>query len=835
MYDQQYIEHRKSKQDNSIELKSRHLIMMNQIKKKEENWNNRFYVQKSMNNQQVDQSRSSMNQYFAKLIEVQDYHNIPEFHRQLFQMCLRTLPKIKQAIQSEIEEIQLKKSHIQQCMQAIENREKCFSFLLNHIQLIQDNPQDEQLIFKSAELITHLRILSINVVESIIGWRQYLMKYLVNIHTLDSISLPYTYFNENYLIKMKKDALCIQNSVLSKFYQFSNISDPFFVSITKPTKDPSKIVQFISKPLLNRIKNIENLIEEEVSQIEKEEKLLFKQMSQKDQAKMNPRKNLQINRLRPTKRPEFSQNQNRGIIKQLDPTDFKNFNSGSYPQIIPQKQSNKQKMDNPEKQDLIKIQNDKSQNNQTKQKQLQIQSNQQTEDKQQNHCQINPPAFSNQVISQNDHQIQIQKCYLSDKMVENYLKNINDDFKKSWRGEIKQMLLQYEQQEESFCLGIYENNQLLGLGQCFLEQSLQERKLMLSHFSTADPSKFQDHLKMILQFIWNIDSCQEIRMPLYHYNYNGSFQVNKEITSKLKELNFQWKVVQSVNSETRFTIMAIRRPQESKISEQNVPIFLQHLFFTIGIKNQIQNENQFFSLSCLTNLNTLVDFQDDYINQVKDILVQSAYQFKGIKLQEQDKQIFHSYIQESFENLNEINPYNNDIEQLPEKVISSFSKEFYRWPKFKLSHNNKMIYNCFRPEKNIENTVVFMSESEEIKIFLIAADQSNTTIFIFEYEGELNFERVQQILMQCRTSIPIDQNLNIPQFTLNCKFQVQESILGIGRFSTAYRPKMMDIENVEGLIIKPPFVFGIINEDFNELTNMPNLFFRVEEQHCLQF
>ena len=34
--------------------------------------------------------------------------------------------------------------------------------------------------------------------------------------------------------------------------------------------------------------------------------------------------------------------------------------------------------------------------------------------------------------------------------------------------------------------------------------------------------------------------------------------------------------------------------------------------------------------------------------------------------------------------------------------------------------------------------------------------------------------------------------------------------MGVGRFSTEYRPKMMDIHNAEGIIIKPPFVFGNI-------------------------
>ncbi|CAK74484.1 unnamed protein product (macronuclear) [Paramecium tetraurelia] len=829
------MEHQKSRQDNIVQPKSRHLIVMNQLKKKEENWNHRFYVSKQLKNESVEKFQPKLSQLQAKLIEVQNYYDIPEFHRQLFLMCLKTLPKINQAILFEIEEIQLKKSHIQQCMQAVESRERCLSALLKHIQLIENNPGDEQLISKSAELITHLRILSINVVEQIIGWRQYLMKFLVNIHSTESISLPYTYYKENYLIKMKKDVLYIQNSTLSNYYQFSKQSDPFFVAITRPATDLNKIVQFISKPLLKRIKNCELLIQEEASQMQKEDKSFYNQLNSRDQIKMT----------KPPKRSNLSQNQNRVLIKQLDPTDFTNQTSGSVSKINPQKQSTqstKQAQENQFKQELIKISNEQIQKTQGRQ-QLQIPSVQQSADKRnkdssldqknKDSSKINSPKSLTQVATQNENEIKILKCQLNDTLVENYLKDISDDFKKSWRGEIAQMLHQYQSQEESFCLGIYQNNKLVGFGQCFLDPSLQERKLMLSHFSTAEYSQFQEYLKMILQFIWDLDSCQEIRMSLYHYNQNDCFQANKEITTKLKELNFKWKVVQSVNSETRFTVMAIRRPAELKITKQYDPIFLQHLFYTTE-NTQTKNENQFFSLSGLTNLNTKVDFQDHQINSIKDILSASAYQFKGIKLQEQTRQAFHDYIYESFEHLNEINPYNNDIQQLQEQVISSFSKECYRWSKFKLANHNKLIYNSFRPESNIDHAKVFMSESGDIKVYIIATDQSNTSIFVFEYQEELNLQKVQSILIQCGMQVPIDQNLNIPQFTLNCKAQVQDNIMGVGRFSTAYRPKMMDIHNAEGLIIKPPFVFGIINEDFNELTNMPNLFFRVEEQHCLQ-
>ncbi|CAD8070975.1 unnamed protein product [Paramecium primaurelia] len=825
MFEQQFMEHRKSKQEQVVNTKSRHLIVMNQLKKKEENWNNRFYVQNQNKNESVEKQKPKQINNTSKLIEVQDYYNIPEFHRQLFLMCLQTLPKNNQAIQFEIEEMQQKKSHIQLCMQAVESREKCLAFLINHIQQLQDYPGDEQLLQKSAELITHLRILSINVVEQILGWRQYLMKFLVNIHSHESISLPYLYLRENYLIKMRKDIQYITNSILSNYYQFSIKPDPFFVAITKPADDPNKIVQFISKPLLKRIKNCEIIIQEEVQSIIKDDKSIHNQANSKDQIKMSPEKPIHPGRIRPPKRQEQSQNQKRIIYKQHDQNEIIN----SIPKSIPTRQPNKQGSATPQKQNSVKVTPNDSNNKQQAQISIPL-----SEQKQQHSINTAGPIVDqSHGITEDDDTLKVIKCKLNDEKVIDHLNNINEDFKKSWRGEFQLMQNQYDQQDDSFCLGIYQKSQLLALGQCYLDQSLQERRLVLSHFSTIDPLQFQELLKIIIQFIWEIDPCQEIRMSLYHYNQNDSFQANKEITTKLKELGFKWKVVQSVNSETRFTVMGIRRPSDIDQPKQFDPIFLQHLYLTCD-NNTIQNTDAFTSLYCLTTLNTKIDLDNEIINQHKDNLIKTEFGFKGIKLQEHSSDDFNAYIKQYFEGFEQLNLSNSEVSLSSDKVISSFCKECYRWAKCKLAQHQRLIYNGFLSVSNVDNAKVFMSESGNIKVYLISSDQSSTSIFVFEYNDDITLQQVQSILNQCGVQVPIDQNLYIPQFIVNTKVKFSDNVIGLGRFSTAYRPKMVDIQNAQGYIIKPPFIFGILNEDFNEITGMPNLFFKVQDTHCIQ-
>lgn len=69
-----------------------------------------------------------------------------------------------------------------------------------------EDPRD--IIEKSSELLTHLRILSLNVVECILRWREYIQQayYITRsiVKTNQTIMIPFMYEEINYLIKVKK-------------------------------------------------------------------------------------------------------------------------------------------------------------------------------------------------------------------------------------------------------------------------------------------------------------------------------------------------------------------------------------------------------------------------------------------------------------------------------------------------------------------------------------------------------------------------------------------------------------------------------------------------------
>lgn len=69
-----------------------------------------------------------------------------------------------------------------------------------------DADAKKDIIEKSSELLTHLRILSLNVVECILRWREYIQQayYITRsiVKTNQTIMIPFMYEEINYLIKV---------------------------------------------------------------------------------------------------------------------------------------------------------------------------------------------------------------------------------------------------------------------------------------------------------------------------------------------------------------------------------------------------------------------------------------------------------------------------------------------------------------------------------------------------------------------------------------------------------------------------------------------------------
>ena len=133
-----------------------------------------------------------------------------QFLRKYFNKCMKYVKgkKIVDILNREAVEIKTRRSAVQNVMKAIRARESCLQQIMNLCNNI--NAEDmqqvpDQHINKASELLTHLRILSLNVVECVLRWRNYLIKLIKQCRpkaNTSKIVLTYLFENENYLLKV---------------------------------------------------------------------------------------------------------------------------------------------------------------------------------------------------------------------------------------------------------------------------------------------------------------------------------------------------------------------------------------------------------------------------------------------------------------------------------------------------------------------------------------------------------------------------------------------------------------------------------------------------------
>lgn len=146
--------------------------------------------------------------------------------REVFLKCENPI-QLKQTIdiiKKEIDELEGNRSPVQvsayylidklkNALRAVTARENCLRHLrdlTNKLQTDHDESSNqfdnEQFIEKASELLTHLRILSLNVVESILRWRDYIQQiYYISrgvVKTNQAIMIPFLLDETNYLIKV---------------------------------------------------------------------------------------------------------------------------------------------------------------------------------------------------------------------------------------------------------------------------------------------------------------------------------------------------------------------------------------------------------------------------------------------------------------------------------------------------------------------------------------------------------------------------------------------------------------------------------------------------------
>lgn len=162
-------------------------------------------------------SQSMFNKIVEQMDTAYEEHSIPAFHRSYFKDCIYQLkPQMAVPLVSkEIDDLKNNRSIIKAASYFVNQREDLI-LCLSNIGKTMKGKVDQELLKDCMDLLHKLRILSLNTVEAISQWREYLKIVQSNVNNSKSINQPvgnhksdkdYIYLlgNQNYLLKMKVD------------------------------------------------------------------------------------------------------------------------------------------------------------------------------------------------------------------------------------------------------------------------------------------------------------------------------------------------------------------------------------------------------------------------------------------------------------------------------------------------------------------------------------------------------------------------------------------------------------------------------------------------------
>ena len=156
---------------------------------------------------------------------------IPQYHKDVFYRYLMHLTTEAAAamVAKEIENIRKHKAPVQKVVLGIVAREKLLQEIESSCFRDGDNPEEFASLVSNK--LQSLRILSLNVVECVMVWREQML-YAYYQSATDSKSvpiIPFVWENENYLLKLRRDTEFLKSHSLSKWFNFADKNDPFLV------------------------------------------------------------------------------------------------------------------------------------------------------------------------------------------------------------------------------------------------------------------------------------------------------------------------------------------------------------------------------------------------------------------------------------------------------------------------------------------------------------------------------------------------------------------------------------------------------------------------------
>jgi hypothetical protein len=506
-----------------------------------------------------------------ELTKLWNENNISNYHKEVFSQYIQLLQRDSSAamMAKEIDDLKKNKAPIQKIWVGIIARENC----LNEIKELEynDNMDFESFITNSTNKLHSLRMLSLNVVEWIVIWREqmlYAFNQSVNGNSPPSPHIPFMWEDENYLIKMKSDTDFLKSHSISQFYNFSEKNDPFLVipswahsgvglkglkkarrnQMKRANQDGNKYEVPLDNSHMRRIKLSEIVLEKE-----KQGSFSDKNMSPQTQKsgispnKSNKKANDSAEKENIRVENNHSNTDNNNVHTRESIFDLRNKNKDSSNNLAQQHPA--PSVEVPKKKEDVKRET--------------------------------PGTIKEEAEDEEMFDFEIFPLHLFEKDAMNYLSNFEkklDDNMRLSNPSPANVVKKWNEGNNSQWYGIRNKTTRSEIDGMFV-YSLDSHfdRVNIVHLSTIARKGFESAVELWLAHLWANTNAHEVRIELYHFDGEKAGKqakiVDTEIRDALKNNKLRWKQILN-DAHDRIIVMGGNRPETVKSVENE----LEHVF-----------------------------------------------------------------------------------------------------------------------------------------------------------------------------------------------------------------------------------------------------------------
>jgi hypothetical protein len=722
----------------------------------------------------------------SEVRSIWDEKAIPSEQRAVFMDSLEGLPKRKKAvaIAKHIDELINNKAMVQYVLRTISARDKALKKLQGLCEFVtQAESIEDSAVQQSIDLLSALRLLSLNVVECIVAWREQLAA--TNPTDLKLKKAAFVHGGQSYLLKMKQDIDFVKTSPFSQLFSFTEGPDPFLKAAARSKRIRAKLDLPIPYALKARINKAEFLIIEEAS---------AQQASISVLPRPNPSSRRSArNKLSPVTSPSLDKARasSQGILQQ---------DNGH------EKQTHKRI-------DLI------------------------TEKLELKADEASAHSVDDIEVEGVDGDVEAA--------IERYMQGVAVEIRETF-GDGKATYASVMKGPYPCLLWMKQSKQVVGLlGLNIDTQSMLSKRLIVNHFSCVDPQHLADLLKGALGYLWHTYPADEVRVALaYRDTEGGKYEIDETIKARFDEVGFKWRNLTNTGDGKRLLLMGLKRPEGQLCADTGLALMFQEtivlsLATVVACTAEETSEQGGLSgqscvVTLLAALNQLPLKETPTPGPIDSLLKKTAESFKFPAI----KAVSSHDAAEALQ-LPAAQNFQFSLPLLTIQTAAAVASVGFTWLKFtpvKLQVKGKTFaYNYIRESE------ISIAEAGSRQVYIVPIDRA-FSVFIIPgpLEGDL-FSEVQRVVQSITKVVGVKDSILIPSFKLSRRSSITGVTVALQdlavtaaleEFSvelrTSFHPRGSQPKAPESVLqVEGEFVFGLMHSMLEEKLELPYFAARV--------